>query len=88
MACYLKGTSCTCGEGGGEKKTDAAFKANLASMRVTYSQPWSLRLFLTHRVWQTGKAGSNVPVLHFVLGGLGPYAHQSVGEVLQERSRC
>lgn len=66
MACYLKGTSCTCGEGGGGKKPDAAaFKANLALTRVICSQPWSLKLCLTHRGVEN-RQGSPA----FALGGL------------------
>lgn len=68
MACYLKGTSCTCGKGGGEKKTDAAaFKENSALTRVTCSQPWSLKPRFTHRDAEN-KQGCPA----FALGGLGP----------------
>lgn len=45
---------------------DAALKVNLAVLRVTCSQPRSLKLCFTHRVWETGRAGANIPVLHLL----------------------
>lgn len=78
MACYLKGTS---GDGGGEKKTDAAaFKANIALMRVNlFTTLVPQALPHSQGCGEQAELEQNMPVLPLLQVAMTVQVHGSAG---------